>query len=79
MPNGSSFVGSTEFKALLKSDRGRFAEAFTGQLATFALRRLTTRDDQPEITAITASLSQSEYRLRDLIIAFATSELFRKR
>ena len=79
LPNGSSFHGPSEFKALLKADGSRFAEAFTGQVATYALRRVTTRDDQPEIHAITNRLSGNGYRLKDLIVEFATSELFRTR
>lgn len=78
-PNGGRFDGPAEFKALLKADADRFAEAFTGQLATYALRRITTRDDQPELRAITNRLAPKNYPLRDLIIEFATSELFRRR
>jgi hypothetical protein len=79
LPNGGRFEGPAEFKALLKADRGRFAEALAGQLATYALRRVTTRDDQPELAALTQRLASKEYPLREMIIALATSELFRRR
>ncbi|MEY5015716.1 MAG: hypothetical protein RIS92_2074 [Verrucomicrobiota bacterium] len=79
LPNSGRFQGPSEFKALLKADSGRFAEAFAGQAATYALRRVTTRDDQPAIAAITHRLTAKNYPLRDLITELATSELFLRR
>lgn len=79
LPNGGRFQGSSEFKALLKGDSGRFAEAFAGQVATYALRRITTRDDQPELAALTNRLATRNFPLRDLIIEIATSDLFLRR
>jgi hypothetical protein len=48
-------------------------------VATYALRRITTRDDQPAIATITHRLAAKGYPLRDLIIELATSELFLRR
>lgn len=79
LPNGGRFQGPSEFKALLKGDSGRFAEAFAGQVATYALRRITTRDDQPELAALTNRLATRNFPLRDLIIEIATSDLFLRR
>lgn len=77
--DGRAFSGPAEFQQLLAGDLDRFAEAFTGQLATYALRRPMTIDDSKEIAAIAESCRASDYRLRDLIEAFVMSELFQRR
>ena len=53
-----------EFKQLLAGDPDRFAEAFVDQLATFALRRVMTIDDRPQIKAIAEASRHDGYRLR---------------
>jgi hypothetical protein len=79
MPNGAAFNGPEDFKRLLAGDQTRFAEAFTGQLATFALRRMMTFDDEAELRPIAASAKPADYPLRELIEKLALSEFFRKR
>ena len=79
LPDGRTYRDADEFKQMLADDVDRFAEAFVEQLATYALRRVMTIDDHAEIRAIAASCKANDYRLRSLIIAFATSDLFRKR
>ena len=79
LANGSTFDGPDSFKRLLCKDSDTFARALTGQIATFALRRITTLDDQAELAAITARTREHDYRLRDLIVEFACSDLFLRR
>ncbi|HSI35919.1 MAG: DUF1592 domain-containing protein [Phycisphaerae bacterium] len=79
LPDGRAFSGPGEFKALLAADLDRFAEAFVGQLATFALRRVMTVDDLPRIKAIAAATKADGYPLRAVLEAFVTSDLFRQR
>jgi hypothetical protein len=79
LPDGRTYRNADEFKKLLTADADRFAEAFVEQLATYALRRVMTIDDHAEIRAIAASCKSDDYRLRSLVVAFATSDLFRKR
>jgi len=79
LPNGAAFTGPDEFKRLLASDLNRFAEAFTGQLATFALRRMMTLDDEAELRAIAANSKSTGYPLRTVVEQLALSEFFRKR
>jgi hypothetical protein len=77
--DGRKFAGTEEFKKLLADDTDRFAEAFVEQLATFALRRVMTIDDAPQIRAIAAASRADGYRLRTVIENFVTSDLFQKR
>ncbi len=77
--DGRKFAGPDEFKELLAADLDRFAEAFVEQLATFALRRVMTIDDQPQIKAVAVASKPGGYRLREVIEQLVTSELFQKR
>jgi cytochrome c553 len=79
LPDGRAFVGPEEFKALLAADLDRFAEAFVGQLATFALRRAMTVDDFPHIKAIAVAAKADDYPLATILDGLVTSELFLKR
>lgn len=79
LPDGRAFQSPDEFKTLLVQDLDRFAEAFTEQLATFALRRVMTIDDAAQIKAIAQASKAGEYRLRTLIENLVMSELFQKR
>ena len=79
LPDGRSFSGPDEFKRLLAADPERFAKAVVEKLATFALRRAMTIDDQAAIDAIVASVKADGYRLRSLVEAVATSDLLRSR
>ena len=79
LPNGAAFTGPDDFKRLLAADLPRFAEAFTGQLATYGLRRVMTLDDEPELRAIAASAKAEHYPLRTLVERLTVADFFRKR
>jgi hypothetical protein len=79
LPDGRTVSGPDEFKRLLAADPERFAKAVVEKLATFALRRAMTIDDQAAIDAIVASAKADGYRLRSLVEAVATSDLLRSR
>ncbi|MBM3829994.1 MAG: DUF1592 domain-containing protein [Verrucomicrobia bacterium] len=79
LPNGAAYQGPDDFKRLLAADLPRFAEAFTGQLATYGLRRMTTMDDEVELRAIAAKAKAANYPLRSLVEELAQSEFFRRR
>lgn len=79
LPDGRPFSGPEEFKQVLAADIDRFAGALVEQLATFALRRVMTMDDADEIRAIAAASGKSDYRLREVVEALVTSELFARR
>lgn len=76
LPDGRRFAGPDEFKKLLAADVDRFAEAFVGNLATFALRRTMTVDDADEIRAIAAAAKADGYRLRSIVLGLVRSDLF---
>jgi hypothetical protein len=79
LADGRTYQGPEEFKQLLVQDIDRFAEAFVGNLATFALRRVMTMDDADEIQAIVQASRKDDYRIKTVIEQFVLSDLFQKR
>jgi aconitase B len=60
-------------------DRDQIARAFIEHLCTYALRRVLTVDDRDNIQSIVEQSKQGQYRIKDIVQAVATSELFQKR
>ena len=79
MPDGRPFKDSVEFKRLLLEDREKVARAFIEHLCTYGLRRALVFDDQEDLKAIQVEAKKSNYGIKDVIRAVATSELMRKR
>jgi hypothetical protein len=79
LADGRSFDGPDAFKKLLAADEDRFAEAFVGTLATFALRRAMTIDDADELRWIVAASRPAGYRLQTLVENLILSDLFQAR
>ncbi len=77
--DGRTFADAAGLKQILLADADPFAEAFTGKLATYALRRGTTFSDRAEIKRIAARSKADDYRLASLIEMLVTSDLFLKR
>ncbi len=73
------FSSPVEFKKHMTDDIDRFAEAFAGQLAAFATRRMTTFDDRSSLQTIAREAKKNDYRLRSFIETFVLSDFFRKR
>ncbi len=79
LPGGRSYKDAAGFKELVSQDMDRFAEAFAGQLATFATRRMITFDDRAELRDVARRGAADGYRLRTFIEHFVLSDFFRKR
>jgi mono/diheme cytochrome c family protein len=79
LPDGRSFRSPEEFKRLLLDDIDAFAATFVEKLATYGLRRVMSFDDRDDLATIARAGRDHDYRLRDIITSFVTSELFQKR
>ncbi len=79
LPDGRAYQTPEEFKKLLLADLDAFNAAFVEKLATYGLRRTVSFGDIDEMKAIAAAGKAKDYRLRDILEAFVTSELFAKR
>ena len=77
LPDGSRVDGVNELKQyLLQQRRQQFAETIVKRLLTYSLGRSLEWTDRPSITTLTERFTQSDYRLRQLIVAIVQSEPF---
>jgi mono/diheme cytochrome c family protein len=76
MPDGKSFRGGAELKALLASNSGTFAECLTEKMMTYALGRGLEGYDQAAVRQIVNALSANNYRFSVLISGIVNSAPF---
>jgi hypothetical protein len=79
LPDGRTYATPEEFKKLLLADIDTFNNAFIEKLATYGLRRSMSFDDRDALRAISEASKKNDYRLRDIVEAFVTSDLFQSR
>jgi hypothetical protein len=79
LPDGRTFKGPQELKAILKSDRAAFAEGLTEKLLTYALGRGLERYDKPTIKKIANRLAAEDYRFSALVLEIVKSLPFQMR
>jgi hypothetical protein len=79
LPDGRTFKTPEEFKQLLLADIDSFNRAFVEKLATYGLRRTMSFEDGEDLKALAGASREKGYRLRDILEAFVTSDLFSKR
>jgi hypothetical protein len=79
LPDGRSFKGAKELKAILQEDRNAFAECLTEKLLTYALGRGLERYDSPTVKKISSRLPNSNYRFSSLVLEIVNSMPFQKR
>ena len=73
LPDGRTFKGPVELKAILKEDRSAFAEGVTENLLIYALGRGLESYDKPTVKQIVARLAGGNYRFSTLVIEIAGS------
>ena len=79
LPDGRSFQGVDELKAILKSEPNSFAGALTEKLLTYALGRGLEPYDRPAVKTIVARLSADQYRFSTLVLEIVKSLPFQMR
>jgi hypothetical protein len=78
-PDGRAYKDAAEFKKLLLSDIDSFNRTFIEKLATYALRRTMSFSDYDQLKTIAATGKADDYRVKDILTALVTSDLFQKR
>ena len=77
LPDGSDLSGAGDLRQyLLQNRRDQFARAVVKRLTGYALGRSLDIGDRPEIEALRRDFIASDFRLRQLIVALVTGELF---
>jgi hypothetical protein len=75
----TKFKDVSGFKAELLNRREQFARCLTEKLLLHALGRELEITDRPQIRQIVESVAKDGYRLRDLVLLCAGSELFQRK
>ncbi len=79
LPDGRTFRGARELKAILKTDRQAFAEGLTDKLLTYALGRGLESYDKPTVKKIAERLAGEKYRFSSLVLEIIKSLPFQMR
>lgn len=79
LPDGRSFKGPQELRAILKADRDAFAAGLTEKLLTYALGRGLERYDRAAVKQITERLAAEDYRFSALVLEIVKSLPFQMR
>jgi len=79
LPDGKSFQGPTELKAILKDKKELFARNLTDKMMIYALGRGTEFFDKPTIDKIVVALERDQHKFSTLMIEIVKSDAFRMR
>jgi hypothetical protein len=79
LPNGQSFAGPTELRAILKTRQEAFARCLAEKLLTYALGRGVERYDRCTLDNIVKSAGKDHYKFSRLVIDIVKSDPFQKR
>ncbi len=79
LPDGRSFKGPKELKAILKSKEEEFRRCFAEKMLTYALGRGLEYFDKAAVEQITRNLAKNQNRFSALVIEIVKSDPFQKR
>jgi hypothetical protein len=79
LPDGRTFSGPDQLRAILAADRGVFAQALTSKLLTYALGRGLERYDAQTVKSIAGRLPAHDYRFSGLVLEIVNSSPFQSR
>ncbi len=79
LPNGQSFAGPAELKAILKGRSDAFARCLAEKMLTYALGRGVERSDRCAVDEIARNLAREQYKFSALVIQIVKSDPFQKR
>jgi hypothetical protein len=79
LPDGRSFRGPAELKAILKAKKELFGRCLAEKMLTYALGRGLEPYDRPAVDKIVAALARDDYRFSTLVLEIARSDPFRLR
>jgi len=79
LPDGRTFTGAAELKAILRADSPKFCRALTEKLLTYALGRGVDAHDQAAVDRIVQRLQQHDYRFSELVGGIVDSAPFQMR
>jgi hypothetical protein len=79
LPDGRSFRGPAELRAILKTEHQAFSRCLTEKVLTYALGRGLETYDKCAVDGITAAMAKKDYRITALIVEVCKSDPFQMR
>ena len=79
LPDGRSFTGPKELRAILRTEREPFTRAITGKLMTYALGRGLERADRRDLKKMAAAIAAERYRFSSVVLQIVNSPAFQMR
>jgi mono/diheme cytochrome c family protein len=76
LPDGRSFKGYNDLRAILKADPGAFTECLAEKMLTYALGRGLGRGDRKAVKTIAERVARDDYRFSSLVLEIARSNPF---
>jgi hypothetical protein len=79
LPNGRTFKGPEELKAILMENKDAFAQGLSEKMLIYALGRGLDANDRPTVRAIAKQVADNQYRVSSLVLGIVNSVPFQKR
>ncbi|MAI74469.1 MAG: hypothetical protein CMM01_26725 [Rhodopirellula sp.] len=77
--DGRVFEGPQGLKTILLEDKDQFLQAFMENMLTYAMARQLTFRDRENLHLLYRQSSDTDFRLRDLLVAIVSSDCFTRR
>jgi len=78
LPDGRTFAGPAELKAILMANRDAIANSVTGKLLIYALGRGLERFDKPVVADIVTRAAAADYKFSNIVLGIVHSMPFQK-
>ncbi len=79
LPDGRSFKGHEDLRALLKADANAFTEGLAEKMLIYALGRGLEHSDKASVRAIADKVAREGYRFSSLVLGIGQSDAFQLR
>ncbi len=77
--DGRAFEGPEGLKTVLMEDKGRFSRAFVENMLSYAMARQLTLLDRDNLDQLYERSADTDFRLRDILLAIVSSDYFTRR
>ena len=77
--DGRAFEGPQGLKTILLEDKNKFSRAFLENMLSYAMARQLTFRDRDNLNLLYEQTADTEFRLRDILLAIVSSEYFTRR
>ena len=77
--DGRAFEGPQGLKKILMEDKGRFSRAFVENMLSYAMARQLTLLDREDLDQLYERSADTDFRLRDILLAIVSSDYFTRR